>query len=103
MNYQTPCERMHTNQGWFENNGRSGYILKPDFMRNGKYRYLFYKSSFIESHWESVSYNRLLRNPAHDCSAHHDLFAPTGSGFDPNAERQPSAWKETLKIQVTIP
>uniref|UniRef100_X1YV20 Phosphoinositide phospholipase C n=1 Tax=Capitella teleta TaxID=283909 RepID=X1YV20_CAPTE len=33
LNYQTPDDSWHINQGMFENNGRCGYVLKPEFMR----------------------------------------------------------------------
>jgi len=34
LNYQTPDEPMHANKGLFEDNGQSGYVLKPEFMRD---------------------------------------------------------------------
>ncbi|XP_072544972.1 1-phosphatidylinositol 4,5-bisphosphate phosphodiesterase delta-1a [Salminus brasiliensis] len=34
LNFQTPCKQMDLNQGRFLPNGKSGYILKPHFMRN---------------------------------------------------------------------
>ncbi|XP_064187111.1 1-phosphatidylinositol 4,5-bisphosphate phosphodiesterase delta-1a isoform X2 [Anguilla rostrata] len=34
LNFQTPCKQMDLNQGRFLPNGRSGYILKPKFMRD---------------------------------------------------------------------
>ena len=33
LNFQTPDLSMQLNQGRFEYNGNSGYLLKPDFMR----------------------------------------------------------------------
>lgn len=33
LNYQTDSESMHLNQGKFRTNGRAGYILKPQIMR----------------------------------------------------------------------
>ncbi|XP_076018497.1 1-phosphatidylinositol 4,5-bisphosphate phosphodiesterase delta-1-like [Genypterus blacodes] len=34
LNFQTTCPDMDVNQGRFAVNGKSGYILKPDYMRN---------------------------------------------------------------------
>ncbi|XP_077412514.1 1-phosphatidylinositol 4,5-bisphosphate phosphodiesterase delta-1b isoform X2 [Vanacampus margaritifer] len=34
LNFQTTCEDMDLNQGKFHVNGKSGYILKPAYMRN---------------------------------------------------------------------
>ncbi|KAG7488704.1 hypothetical protein MATL_G00037290 [Megalops atlanticus] len=34
LNFQTPCTEMDLNQGRFLPNGRSGYILKPAYLRN---------------------------------------------------------------------
>ncbi|XP_036413907.1 1-phosphatidylinositol 4,5-bisphosphate phosphodiesterase delta-1a isoform X2 [Colossoma macropomum] len=34
LNFQTPCKQMDLNQGRFLPNGKCGYILKPEFMRN---------------------------------------------------------------------
>ncbi|KAL4623461.1 1-phosphatidylinositol 4,5-bisphosphate phosphodiesterase delta-1-like [Arapaima gigas] len=34
LNFQTPCKEMDLNQGWFLPNGMSGYILKPEFLRD---------------------------------------------------------------------
>ncbi|KAG9347768.1 hypothetical protein JZ751_003783 [Albula glossodonta] len=34
LNFQTPCKEMDLNQGRFLPNGRSGYILKPEFLRD---------------------------------------------------------------------
>uniref|UniRef100_H3CR59 Phosphoinositide phospholipase C n=1 Tax=Tetraodon nigroviridis TaxID=99883 RepID=H3CR59_TETNG len=34
LNFQTACSDMDVNQGRFQVNGKSGYILKPAFMRN---------------------------------------------------------------------
>ncbi|XP_052471679.1 1-phosphatidylinositol 4,5-bisphosphate phosphodiesterase delta-1b isoform X1 [Carassius gibelio] len=34
LNFQTPCPEMDLNQGLFLQNGRSGYILKPSFLRD---------------------------------------------------------------------
>lgn len=34
LNFQTPSKEMHLNQGRFLPNGYSGYVLKPEFMRN---------------------------------------------------------------------
>ncbi|XP_077354526.1 1-phosphatidylinositol 4,5-bisphosphate phosphodiesterase delta-1-like isoform X2 [Festucalex cinctus] len=34
LNFQTTCEEMDLNQGKFHVNGKSGYILKPAYMRN---------------------------------------------------------------------
>ena len=36
LNFQTPGEMMNLNDGLFQLNGGSGYILKPDYLRNGK-------------------------------------------------------------------
>ncbi|KAK3534767.1 hypothetical protein QTP86_024104, partial [Hemibagrus guttatus] len=33
LNFQTPCEEMDLNQGLFSQNGQSGYVLKPAFLR----------------------------------------------------------------------
>ncbi len=33
LNFQTPDLSMQLNQGKFEYNGNSGYLLKPDFLR----------------------------------------------------------------------
>ncbi|XP_056330621.1 1-phosphatidylinositol 4,5-bisphosphate phosphodiesterase delta-1b isoform X2 [Danio aesculapii] len=33
LNFQTPCLEMDLNQGLFYQNGRSGYILKPSYLR----------------------------------------------------------------------
>ncbi|KAL1006245.1 hypothetical protein UPYG_G00069690 [Umbra pygmaea] len=33
LNFQTPCKEMDLNQGRFRQNGMSGFILKPDFLR----------------------------------------------------------------------
>lgn len=33
LNFQTPCLEMDLNQGHFYQNGRSGYILKPSYLR----------------------------------------------------------------------
>lgn len=33
LNFQTACSDMDVNQGRFQVNGKSGYILKPAFMR----------------------------------------------------------------------
>uniref|UniRef100_A0A667ZLD2 Phosphoinositide phospholipase C n=1 Tax=Myripristis murdjan TaxID=586833 RepID=A0A667ZLD2_9TELE len=35
LNFQTPCAEMDVNQGRFVCNGKSGYILKPSFLRDG--------------------------------------------------------------------
>jgi hypothetical protein len=35
LNYQTEGKFMDFNDGRFRANGRSGYILKPDYMRQG--------------------------------------------------------------------
>lgn len=34
LNFQTSCAEMDINQGRFQVNGKSGYILKPAFMRH---------------------------------------------------------------------
>ncbi|XP_051552721.1 1-phosphatidylinositol 4,5-bisphosphate phosphodiesterase delta-1-like isoform X2 [Myxocyprinus asiaticus] len=34
LNFQTPCPEMDLNQGLFLQNGQSGYILKPSFLRD---------------------------------------------------------------------
>lgn len=34
LNFQTHCSDMDLNQGRFMVNGKSGYVLKPAFMRN---------------------------------------------------------------------
>lgn len=34
LNFQTACSDMDLNQGRFQVNGKSGYILKPSFMRD---------------------------------------------------------------------
>ncbi|KAG7524498.1 1-phosphatidylinositol 4,5-bisphosphate phosphodiesterase delta-1-like isoform X1 [Solea senegalensis] len=34
LNFQTPCSEMDVNQGRFLINGKSGYVLKPAFMRD---------------------------------------------------------------------
>jgi len=36
LNYQTPCIEMQLNQAKFQDNGLCGYVLKPDFMRQGR-------------------------------------------------------------------
>ena len=36
LNFQTPDENLTLYGGWFEDNGRCGYVLKPDFMTSGK-------------------------------------------------------------------
>ena len=36
LNYQTTGKSMDWNIGKFQQNGGSGYILKPDIMREGK-------------------------------------------------------------------
>ena len=33
LNFQTPDRPMHLNMSKFEENGRAGYVLKPDFLR----------------------------------------------------------------------
>ncbi|XP_072297137.1 1-phosphatidylinositol 4,5-bisphosphate phosphodiesterase delta-1-like isoform X1 [Eucyclogobius newberryi] len=35
LNFQTTCEDMDVNQGRFMVNGKSGYVLKPDYLRDG--------------------------------------------------------------------
>ncbi len=37
LNYQTDCAEMDLNIGKFEQNGKSGYILKPVFLRKCKW------------------------------------------------------------------
>ena len=37
LNYQTPDEPMHVYKGLFIDNGGCGYVLKPEFMRNGMF------------------------------------------------------------------
>lgn len=37
LNYQTPDQPMVINKCFFENNGRSGYVLKPNEMLDGSY------------------------------------------------------------------
>jgi len=37
LNYQTPDRSMQLNQGWFLANGRSGYIVQPDFLKQTAY------------------------------------------------------------------
>jgi len=34
LNYQTRDENLMLNEGLFEDNGRCGYVLKPEFMRS---------------------------------------------------------------------
>ncbi|MCI4390536.1 hypothetical protein PGIGA_G00123720 [Pangasianodon gigas] len=34
LNFQTPCAEMDLNQGLFSQNGQSGYILKPTYLRD---------------------------------------------------------------------
>lgn len=34
LNFQTDCKEMDLNQGRFQVNGKSGYILKPSYMRD---------------------------------------------------------------------
>ncbi len=36
LNYQKPDDPMMINSGFFNNNGNCGYVLKPDFLRDGK-------------------------------------------------------------------
>ncbi|XP_030629342.1 1-phosphatidylinositol 4,5-bisphosphate phosphodiesterase delta-1b isoform X2 [Chanos chanos] len=36
LNFQTPCSEMDLNQGRFLQNGMSGYILKPAYLRNAE-------------------------------------------------------------------
>lgn len=36
LNYQTGTYPMQVNQGLFQDNGFCGYVLKPQFMRNGE-------------------------------------------------------------------
>jgi len=33
LNFQTRDESLVLNDGWFDDNGRCGYVLKPEFMR----------------------------------------------------------------------
>jgi len=35
LNYQTPGSEMQLNHALFQSNGLSGYVLKPEFMRQG--------------------------------------------------------------------
>ena len=39
LNYQTPGKSMDWNMGKFQQNGGSGYILKPEIMREGTCTY----------------------------------------------------------------
>ncbi|KAI4888029.1 hypothetical protein NFI96_034696 [Prochilodus magdalenae] len=39
LNFQTRCKQMDLNQGRFLPNGKCGYILKPEFMRNPEFRF----------------------------------------------------------------
>lgn len=34
LNFQTPCAEMDLNQGLFSQNGQSGYVLKPAYLRD---------------------------------------------------------------------
>lgn len=34
LNFQTPCTEMDLNQGLFLQNGQSGYVLKPSYLRD---------------------------------------------------------------------
>uniref|UniRef100_A0A8C9T3K4 Phosphoinositide phospholipase C n=1 Tax=Scleropages formosus TaxID=113540 RepID=A0A8C9T3K4_SCLFO len=34
LNFQTPSDEMDLNQGWFLPNGMSGYLMKPEFLRD---------------------------------------------------------------------
>lgn len=34
LNFQTPCPEMNLNQGLFLQNGQTGYILKPSYLRD---------------------------------------------------------------------
>ena len=35
LNFQSPDKELQINQGWFQQNGGCGYVLKPDFMIEG--------------------------------------------------------------------
>ena len=39
LNFQTRDEGLMVYDGWFEDNGRCGYVLKPDFMRSDKTKF----------------------------------------------------------------
>ncbi|XP_066498641.1 1-phosphatidylinositol 4,5-bisphosphate phosphodiesterase delta-1a isoform X2 [Hoplias malabaricus] len=39
LNFQTPCKQMDVNQGRFLPNGKCGYVLKPEFMRNPDFNF----------------------------------------------------------------
>ena len=36
LNFQTPDKELQFNHGWFTQNGGCGYVLKPDFMVEGR-------------------------------------------------------------------
>ena len=36
LNFQTGEKEMQINQAWFKQNGGCGYVLKPDFMVEGR-------------------------------------------------------------------
>ena len=46
LNYQTKTEPMFLNQGLFQLNGGSGFILKPPYMRNDESIYDVMKGKF---------------------------------------------------------
>ncbi|XP_074659938.1 1-phosphatidylinositol 4,5-bisphosphate phosphodiesterase delta-1-like isoform X2 [Tubulanus polymorphus] len=52
LNFQTPSKAMHLNLGKYRDNGRSGYVLKPDFLRDGKV-YFDPRGPFHES-WKKI-------------------------------------------------
>uniref|UniRef100_A0AAR2LCL0 Phosphoinositide phospholipase C n=1 Tax=Pygocentrus nattereri TaxID=42514 RepID=A0AAR2LCL0_PYGNA len=49
LNFQTPCKQMDLNQGRFLPNGKCGYILKPEFMRNPDF--LFDPNNLTKAPW----------------------------------------------------
>lgn len=49
LNYQTDGEMMHINQGRFRQNGKAGYVLKPEFMRDRKYYRKYAKPNYISN------------------------------------------------------
>lgn len=66
LNYQTPDRAMQLNEAKFRQNGKCGYLLRPEFMSSNNYHP--YERSLIESIVEpltlSVRVSDLLNNVA---------------------------------------
>uniref|UniRef100_H3B651 Phosphoinositide phospholipase C n=1 Tax=Latimeria chalumnae TaxID=7897 RepID=H3B651_LATCH len=120
MNFQTPCKEMDLYQGKFQENGNSGYILKPSFLLDKRSK--FDPNSSTPGEWlkpkafkvKVISAQQLPKaNPSKTTSIVDPVVTVEVHGVaDDNAEKQTQCiknnglnpqWNETFEFVVNVP